>query len=219
METTQRFQAAAVAWAAGGEGAADAAATARELAVHSGMRTAVLVEGVSDRTAVRTLAALRGIDLDAEGVSVVPMGGAMSVGRFVSLLGPQGLGVRLTGLCDEGEALFFRRALERAGVGPLPGRAELEARGFQVCAADLEDELVRALGTGTVQEVVEAQGDLRSFRIFQQQPAQRDRTAEQQLRRFLGTTRGRKTHYARVLVEALDPARVPPPLDRLLAHL
>lgn len=45
------------------------------------------------------------------------------------------------------------------------------------------------------------------------------RTAEQQLRRFLGTKKGRKIHYGRVLVEALDPGRVPEPLDGLLAVL
>lgn len=40
---------------------------------------------------------------------------------------------------------------------------------------------------------------------------------EQQLRRFLGTHSGRKAQYARALVEDLEPARVPRPLERLLA--
>jgi hypothetical protein len=39
------------------------------------------------------------------------------------------------------------------------------------------------------------------------------------LRRFLGTKKGRKIHYGRVLVEALTPDRVPAPLDNLLATL
>jgi hypothetical protein len=39
------------------------------------------------------------------------------------------------------------------------------------------------------------------------------------LRRFLGTKKGRKIRYGRLLVEALDEESVPAPLDRLLANL
>jgi hypothetical protein len=35
----------------------------------------------------------------------------------------------------------------------------------------------------------------------------------------MGTRSGRKIQYARALAEALDPARVPEPLDRLLAYV
>jgi len=42
-------------------------------------RAVVLVEGVSDQRALTTLATRRGRDLDTEGVSVVPIGGAHSV--------------------------------------------------------------------------------------------------------------------------------------------
>jgi hypothetical protein len=42
---------------------------------------------------------------------------------------------------------------------------------------------------------------------------------EQQLRRFMGTRGGRKIHYARLLVDALDLTRMPRPLDRVLAHV
>jgi hypothetical protein len=38
----------------------------------------------------------------------------------------------------------------------------------------------------------------------------------QQLHRFLGTRSGRKSQYARLLAEALTPAHVPRPLDRVL---
>lgn len=38
------------------------------------------------------------------------MGGAMSVDRYAGLLGPPGLGLRLTGLCDEGERGFYEAA-------------------------------------------------------------------------------------------------------------
>jgi hypothetical protein len=95
----------------------------------------------------------------------------------------------------------------------------MERLGFYACVQDLEDELIRSLGPTAVEEVVAAQGELRSFRTFQRQPAQRDVQIEGQLRRFLGTHSGRKIHYGRVLVEALDMARVPPPLDLVLAHV
>lgn len=80
------------------------------------MRAVVLLEGPSDAAAVDALAASRGRDLAADGICVLPMGGAMSVGRFVRLLGPGGLGLRLTGLCDEREYPYYARALEASGV-------------------------------------------------------------------------------------------------------
>lgn len=58
-----------------------------------------------------------------------------------------------------------------------------------------------------------------SIRILQKQPAQRGRAVEQQLRRFMGSRSGRKSRYARLLVDALEPARVPRPLERALAHV
>ncbi len=182
-------------------------------------RAVVLVEGASDQFAVEALAERRGRDLRAEGVAVVPMGGATSVGRFLDRYGPRGLDVRLAGLCDAAEENYFRRSLERAGLGSALTRARMEALGFYVCTADLEDELIRCLGVAAVEKVVEAQGDLGSFRIVQKQPAQRGRTTEEQLRRFMGTRSGRKNQYARALVEALDLSRVPRPLDRVLAHV
>jgi hypothetical protein len=179
----------------------------------------VLVEGRSDQVALETLARRRGRDLAVEGVAVLAMGGARNVRRFLERFGPRGLDVRLAGLCDAGEEGDFRRGLEWAGLGSDLGRADLEARGFFVCVADLEDELIRCLGAAAVERVVEAQGEGGSFRTFQQQPAWRGRSPQEQLRRFIGTHSGRKARYARLLAGALDPASVPRPLDRLLAHV
>ena len=181
--------------------------------------TIVLVEGTSDRLALEALATRRGRDLAAEGIAVVPIGGATTVGRYLDELGPHGRDLRLAGLCDVAEEGYFRRAIERAGLGFNLTRAEMEASGFYVCVADLEDELIRALGTAMVEEIIDHHGELRSFRILQQQPAQRSRSIEAQLRRFMGTRSGRKGHYATWLVEALDLTRVPRPLDGLLAHV
>ncbi|MFD8958813.1 ATP-dependent endonuclease, partial [Streptomyces anulatus] len=79
--------------------------------------------------------------------------------------------------------------------------------------------LSRALAPDGDQQVIDDQGDLRTFRLFQRQPAQRERTVEAQLRRFMGTIGGRKEHYARALTQALDPAHLPGPLDGLLSHI
>ena len=185
----------------------------------SGVHAVVLVEGISDRVALDALAERRGRDLAVEEVSVVPMGGAQSVGRFLKLFGPQGLDVRLGGLCDAGEEREFRRGLERAGIGSNLARADMERLGFYVCVADLEDELIRALGAAAVEQVVAEQGDLGPFRTLQKEPAWRGRPAEEQLRRFMGSGGRRKIRYARFLVEALDLARVPRPLDAVLAHV
>ncbi|MFI8822603.1 TOPRIM nucleotidyl transferase/hydrolase domain-containing protein [Streptomyces sp. NPDC053431] len=216
MEDMGAFREAVLAWAASDAAAREPAVAgdleerARELAARLPVRTVVLLEGLSDVAAVDALAERRGRDLAAEGVCVLPIGGAMSVGRFARLLGPSGLGLRLVGLCDERERDYYARALERAGT---------EERGFFVCAADLEDELIRALGIARVTELVRAEGDERPLRTFLRQPAQQGRAPHQQLRRFFGTKKGRKIHYGRVLVEALDATDVPAPLEALFAGL
>ncbi len=179
----------------------------------------MLVEGLSDQSAVEALAERRGRNLDAEGVSVVSIGGAQAIGRFLHRFGPQGLDVKLAGLCDAGEEGDFRRGLERAGLGTDLTRGDMERLGFYVCVADLEEELIRALGVAAVEQVVEAHGDLGSFRTLQKQPQWQGRPAEDQLRRFMGSGGRRKIRYARFLVEALDHAQVPRPLDLVLAHV
>jgi hypothetical protein len=183
------------------------------------MRAVVLVEGVSDQAALEALASRRGRSLAVEGVSVVAMGGAHRIGTFLERFGPQGLDIRLAGLCDAGEEGDFRRALERAGLGTNLTRAEMERLGFYVCVADLEDELIRSVGAAAVVGVIDAQGELGAFRTFQKQPAWRGRAIEEQLRRFLGTHSGRKARSAALLVDALDLAAVPRPLDCVLGHV
>ena len=158
--------------------------------------TVVFVEGMSDEVAVRALATRLGRDLEADGVRVVPIGGAQAIGRFLASL-PSG--TRALGLCDEGEARAFERALGSA---------------FFVCVRDLEDELVRAVGTDGLLRVIEARGELASFRTYQKQVAHRGRPLEDQLHGFM---HNRKIEYAQLLVDALDLARIPAPLAGLLA--
>jgi hypothetical protein len=209
----------AVTGPAGSSNGALAAAAAYARQAAAGSCAVILVEGVSDQAAIESLAARRGRDLGGEGVFVVPMGGATNIGHFLDLFGPRGLGVRLAGLCDEGEEADFGRGLARAGLGLGLTRADLERRGFYVCVADLEDEMIRSLGPAAVERLIEGQGELASFGIFGRQPAQRGRTPQQQMRRFMGTRSGRKIRYGRVLAGALDLTRVPRPLDRVLAQV
>lgn len=182
-------------------------------------RTVVLVEGVSDRRALETLAARRGLDLRSAGVAIVAMGGSKNVRYAVGRFGPAGLDLALAGLVDAAEEGDYRRALEQAGLTLGPTRADLERLGFFVCEADLEDELIRPLGPARVEAILEARGDLSTFRTFQRQPAQRGRPIEGHLRRFMGTKGGRKEAYAAHLVEALELAEIPRPLDLLLRHV
>jgi len=189
-----------------------------DLATVAETRSVVLVEGMSDQAALETLARRRGLPLGRGGIAVVPMGGATNIGRFLNLLGPAGIGVRVAGLCDADEEGYFRRALERAGFGLTVSRADMEALGFFVCTADLEDELIRALGHAAVEQIIQAQGELRPFRTFQKQPAQQRQDLAGQLHRFMGTRSGRKSQYARLLAGALDLTRVPRPLDLVLAR-
>jgi hypothetical protein len=182
-------------------------------------RAVVLVEGMSDQRAVEALARRRGRNLESEGVAVMPIGGSKGIWRFLERFGPDGLDLRLAGLCDAAEEGDFQRGLQRAGLGANLTRADMERLGFYVCVADLEDELIRALGPAAVERVIDAQGELESFRSLQRQPAWRGRTTEEQLRRFFGTHKGRKIQSAPLLVGALDLDQVPRPLDRVLARV
>ncbi|MDJ0768934.1 MAG: hypothetical protein QNJ12_09075 [Ilumatobacter sp.] len=165
-----------------------------------GIRTAVLVEGVSDRAAVEALA--RRVGRDLAGVAVVAMGGATNVGHHVRRYAGS---VAVIGLCDEAEVAYFDRAL---GDGA-----------YFVCHRDLEDELLRAVGVDATLGVLEAHDELRTFRVMQQQPAQRGRPVDEQLHRFLGIRSGRKERLAAALAALLDPADLPPPLGRLLDRI
>ena len=188
--------------------------------------TVVLVEGVSDRRAVETLARRLGRNLTSEGIAVVAMGGATNIAKFLEYYGPRGRSLRVAGLYDDAEERFFRRGLERAGLLgadaiPRPrasadGLAEL---GFHRCVADLEDELIRALGVTGTEMLLAEHHDLTAFRTLQQQPAQVGRSTEALLRRFMGTRGGRKIQYATLMVDALPLDDVPMPLRRLVEQL
>jgi hypothetical protein len=158
----------------------------------------ILVEGVTDRIALETAADLLGHNLASEGVEIVPIGGAHAVARVAAGYA----GVRLAGSCDVDEERYFRRALGDAVFA---------------CVEDLEDEVIRAVGSEGVVTVIETQGDLTAFRSFQNQPAWRGRPVEAQLRRWLQAADRRRFRYLPILIGTLDPEKLPRPLAGVLA--
>jgi len=167
------------------------------------LRGVVLVEGTSDQRAVETLARRRGRDLQADRIAVVPMGGYGNLPRALAEF-PE---TRVAGLYDAGEERHFLRALG------CDDRDALERAGFYACVRDLEEELTRAVGPSGMERVLAEQGELRSFRTYQRQPAHRAEPLAEQLHGFMWN---RKQRYAVLLVEALDLERMPRPLDRVL---
>jgi hypothetical protein len=157
----------------------------------------VLVEGVTDRIALAAVAQRVGLNLN--GIEIVPIGGAQAIRRAVA----EHEGERIVGLCDVGEERWFRRVLGDA---------------MQVCVKDLEDELIRALGSERVEEVVAEQGELETFRSFQNQLFWRGRPVEMQLRRWLQNG-GRQHRYPPLIIEAMDPDEIPRPLADVLAEV
>jgi len=130
------------------------------------------------------------------------MGGATQVGAHVRQLSAAGVGPHLVGLCDVNERRYFEQVLDRHDV--------------YVCDADLEDELIRAIGLDEIERFIESQGEGKAFRIFQKQPVQRTWTLGDQVHRFCGTLGGRKIRYAPAMIEWLPLDRVPRPLRLLL---
>jgi len=175
----------------------------------------ILVEGQSDRYALEAVAARKHRNLDAEGVTIVAMRGAGGIATFLTLLGPNGLKLRLAGLCDSGEQPKWAQALESHGMGSNLDRAAMAAIGFEVCDGDLEEVLIAAVGEKTTLAIIDAQGDTAEFAAFAQQPAHNAKTVVQRLHDFLHG-RGRNITYAPLMVDSIDPAKLPAALENVI---
>lgn len=155
--------------------------------------TVVLVEGASDAAAVETLAARMGL----ASLRIVAVGGSKGARRVAAELAGQ----RLLGLVDRAEQADFAGFVDE----------------LFVCDPDLEGEFVRTLGADGVLAIIEQQREGHSFSLLQRQPAQRNRTLEQQLIQFFTGRSGNKLRYATLLADAVPLERVPHPLSALLA--
>lgn len=165
----------------------------------------LLVEGVSDQIVVETLAARRGIDVHGERVVVVPAGGAHALPTCAHKLAALSDDVEVLGLCDVGEAA-------------LVANVAADIR-FFICDEDLEDEMIRAVGIERAERLFDTQGDLRAFRTLQKQQVWAGRPVDAQMRRFLGSGAKRKSRYARLFSEIIEPHEFPEPLDGLLSAI
>ena len=161
------------------------------------------MEGESDRIAVETLAVRRCRSLSAEGIEVIAVGGAHAIERVLRGVEAE----RVVALYDRAEELVVRSALARAGV---------TLDGLFTCDPDMEGELVRALGTQRMLELVQQRGQIAAFRTYQRQPEKRSLPLEAQVHGWLHNW---KVRYAAALVNALDLDRVPAPLDGVLASV
>ena len=172
----------------------------------------VLVEGESDAVVVRRLLAAR---TDPDAVAVVPMGGVTNLGRHLADLG--GPAPDVLALVDAPESGVATRALAAYGLRASTAE-ELGWYGVFVCDRDLEEVLIRGLGTDAVLAEVTAMGEGGAFGTLAQMPQWRDRHPREQLHRFAGSGSGRKRRLAARLADLLDPFAPPAPLDALLAR-
>ncbi|WP_422933111.1 hypothetical protein [Sinomonas sp. P47F7] len=192
-----------------------------ELLTRAGKREAprtalVLLEGVSDVAAVRVLASARGVD--PQRIDLVDMGGVTNVRHALTEATRRRPEADVVGLCDAGEAHFVIKALRAVGY-PVRDASDLPAYGFFVCQSDLEDELIRALGTARTMAVVEKLGLSAKLATLRQQPAWQGRPLAHQLHRFCGVASGRKELLAGELAAALAPGEEPGPLRMLVERM
>lgn len=75
---------------------------------------------------------------------------------------------------------------------------------------------MRAVGAIEMTTLLDSQGDLKTFRNFQSQPAHRDFEAVDQMRRFISASGARKAQYAALMAEVVTFEAVPEPLEGLL---
>ena len=180
-------------------------------------RVVVLVEGESDVAALTQLPGIHGSG-PSDVVQIRAMGGATNIRQQLDCAVREDGVRRILGLCDVAEARFYQRALADQGFA-ADSPSDLAAYGFQCCVVDLEDELIRALGPDRVLGVLTDLRLMRRFDTFRTQPFWRDQNLHAQLRRFAGTTSGRKATFARALTRALPPDRLPGPLARLIDQI
>lgn len=175
-------------------------------------RTVVLFEGRSDSLAFIALARRRRIGI--ESLDLVDLDGITNLRKHVTALRSAPDAPRILGLYDDAEGDYVTKVLIEVGV-IADGAAPSDA-GFFGCGRDLEDEVIAAAGPELVLDTLAARGELARFQVFQEQPAQRARSIDEQLHRFAGTAAGRKARFSADIIDVLPLARMPRPLLDLL---
>jgi len=175
-------------------------------------RTVVLFEGRSDSLAFIALARRRSLMIDA--LDLIDLDGITNLRKTLAALRAESDAPRVLGLYDAAEGDYVAKILVDVGV-IADGAAPSDA-GFYGCERDLEDEVIAAAGPELVLDTLAARGELARFQVFQGQPAQRERTIDEQLHRFAGTAAGRKARFSADVIDALPLERMPRPLSDLL---
>lgn len=175
-------------------------------------RTVVLFEGRSDSLAFVALARRRRTDIAR--LDLVDLDGITNLRKRLAVLRAESGAPRILGLYDAAEGDYVAKILVDLGV-IADGGAPSDG-GFFGCSRDLEDEVIAAAGPELVLETLAARGELARFQVFQEQPAQRARTLDEQLHRFAGTAAGRKARFSADIIDALPLDRMPRPLVDLL---
>lgn len=175
-------------------------------------RTVVLFEGRSDSLAFIALARRRSLMIEA--LELVDLDGITNLRKTLAALRAESDAPRILGLYDAAEGGYVAKILVEVGV--IADGAAPSAAGFYGCELDLEDEVIAAAGPELVLDTLAARGELARFQVFQGQPAQRERTIDEQLHRFAGTAAGRKARFSADVIDALPLERMPRPLDDLL---
>jgi len=175
----------------------------------------IFVEGFSDLLALRTFAETLSVSLDSAGVSVISLEGADSLKHYLALMGPNGLGLEVSGLCDLDHEEAWIARLQDVGIN-VTDRASLNAAGFEVSNPDLEAELLSGLSEQEVTAVIAADGAERSFERFAQQPNNVGQaTADLQL----AFVKKDKIRWAPLLAASIPANVVPAPIAALLARV
>ncbi|MTD43641.1 AAA family ATPase [Conexibacter sp. W3-3-2] len=177
--------------------------------------TVLFVEGASDLLALRVIARTIGVDLDARGVAVISLDGAGLLSTYLRLLGPQGLDIAVSGLCDLDAEADWIAKLAGAGL-TVTDRASFNTAGFFVCDLDLEAELVRAVGAHQVEAVINAEGASHQLAAFCALPGNTGLSRDDQLAGFL---RKAKTRWAPLVSALVTSTNVPSPIHDLLTHV
>lgn len=181
-----------------------------------GARIVVLLEGPSDVAAVRALMEAQGIDPGP--VELVSLQGVTNVGRVLKEVRLLRGEVDVVGMCDAAETRFVEKALVEDGL-PVADASDLPVYGFFVCEADLEEELIRALGAERAQDALVAAGLGGKLDALKTQEAWAGRPLAEQIHRFCGVASGRKELAAAILAGALDADEVPEPIAMLLDRI
>ncbi len=112
-------------------------------------RSAIVVEGPSDRTIVEATARAMGIELDRLGAVVFDIDGADKFSHVYKLIGKEGFGIQILGLVDERE--------QGSWLGAFGGKPkDVLGTSLWVSAPDLEAEYAEAFtGPGLAQALID----------------------------------------------------------------